>query len=272
MYEKYFDKKYGGDNYEKNQVLASFLKDELLQIYEIKGGLRVKYGKMRKYLLAYYQEKKIGTRKYWKAQLEDMAPEVDEGYDMFGLRLLGVAKRAYASRGEAAEEVRKPYLRRMPAHIKAKIADAELLNAAQGRGNHLPFKSLMMIARKSQIEQAATKTVMFAHTVEEDEGTAVERDHDTKTRFFKKQTRASQKTRPNTKPWSPTARKSPDRNIQCFHCGNKGHKRDECWIRQGRCRICGGQHEMEKCPRYDPDYRSKSRSRRDRNNQDHLNS
>ena len=104
-YEKYFEKTQDGDKYDKTQVLANFLKGELLQYYKVRGGRQVKFSKMRKYLVHYYKEQKIGSKKYWRKKLSKMEPDDSEAYDIFGLRLTEVARAAYSSPSEAADQV-----------------------------------------------------------------------------------------------------------------------------------------------------------------------
>jgi len=55
--------------------------------------------------------------------------------------------------------------------------------------------------------------------------------------------------------------RSTNRNIICNYCKRKGHIRRECWRAAKACLICGEKHSMESCPNYDPDYRSRSKSR-----------
>ena len=38
----------------------------------------------------------------------------------------------------------------------------------------------------------------------------------------------------------------------CSYCKRVGHQRKECWRAAHLCLICGGQHNMEKCHKYDP--------------------
>ena len=266
-YESFFDRKYSGNKYEKTQVLESFLTGELLQIYKIRGGRRLKFKEMKQHLLTYYKDKRIGTRKYWRKQLEAMAPEPTEPFDMFGLRLLETAKLGYSRSSEAAEEVRKPFLSHLPEYIRIKIKDAEMLNAAQGHGKHLPFKSLMVIAKQSQMDGVKPKTVMWSSS-------AAETQPDPQPvqpmknggAHFEKPWEGKKAHRKRNSPSPPANQRT--RSV-CYHCNNKGHKKADCWIRMGRCRICGGPHRMEDCPRYDPDYCSKSRPRHKQENPNH---
>ena len=258
-YEHYFDRKYCGNKYEKTQVLESFLSGELLQIFKIRGGRRLKFTEMKEHLLRYYKEQRIGTRKYWRRKLDEMIPEPAEPFDMFGLRLLETAKLGYNRSSEAAEAVRKPFLNQLPEYIKTKIKDAELLNAAQGRGKHLPFKSLMIIAKQSQVEGAKPKTVMWSSSALGDPVGPQSVQPLKSESCFENQ---SDNYKPTRKRHSPSPTQSRRPRSTCYHCHNQGHKKADCWIRQGRCRICGGAHTMENCPRYDPDYRSKSRARK----------
>ena len=258
-YEDYFQKKYAGNKYDQTQVLASFLKGELLKIYEIRGGRKLKYKKMKEELVKYYKDKKIGSKSYWKKKLSEVHPESSESYDLFGMRLIEVAKLAYPnSKKESAQEVRKVFLKNLPPFIVAKMTDAERASkAATGHNKHLPLKSLMDMAKDLQSEGAKPKTVMWTSTMDQ--------PNESKPNEY---TKKKKNYSPPRKEYSPSARKiwsrndrSSSRDIQCFFCRKFGHTKSECWKAAKLCLICGGKHQMEECPRYDKDYRSKSRPR-----------
>ena len=279
-FEDYFTKKYDGNSYDQTQVLASFLKGDLLKIYEIRGGRRLKYRKMKSELLQYYKEQRIGSKKYWKKQLELLTIETNETYDMFGIRLVELAKRAYPNnKKECAQEVRKAFLNCLPPFILVKIKDAERAsNAAAGSKKHLPFKSLMNMAKDLQVEGVKSKTVMWTSSLNQQE--AVKHDHSPQNRALSNKKTSHQNERGSPPPFfykmdtSPRQRtyRSANRNTECFFCHRMGHHKSECWRAAKRCLICGGPHTMEDCPRYDKDYRSKSRPRsRNVNNERALN-
>ena len=63
-FEKYFENQFRGDSHDKTQTLASFLSGDLLKVYKVRGGRKLKYSKMKEELLEYYKKQNIGTRKY----------------------------------------------------------------------------------------------------------------------------------------------------------------------------------------------------------------
>ena len=55
-----------------------FLEDKLLQIYQVKGGRKVKYSEMKRILLNYNKKNKVEGTDYWRKQLELAHPSSDE--------------------------------------------------------------------------------------------------------------------------------------------------------------------------------------------------
>lgn len=42
--------------------------------------------------------------------------------------------------------------------------------------------------------------------------------------------------------------------IGCSYCGRPNHRRSDCWRASGRCLICGCDHAMRDCPKFDPQF------------------
>ena len=76
-------------------MLCKFLSDDLLKVYEVKGGRKLKYNTMKQELLNYYKKQKIGGTSYWRKQLREATLKDDEGYDIFGMRITELASLAY---------------------------------------------------------------------------------------------------------------------------------------------------------------------------------
>ena len=297
-YETYFDKQYSGNSYDKTQMLAKFLKGELLKMYEIRGGRKLKYRYMKAELLKYYKDQKIGSRTYWKKQLVEMSLDPEEPYDLFGMRLSEAARMAYPSdKKEAATQLRKAFLKCLPQYTLTKVMDAERAhNASTGTKKHLPFKAIATMAKDLQKSAVKPKTVLFASSLNEPESSESMKPVSSRTYVNANQTNTSPVARKgqnnngqntngqngnkhrnrydnrgqnnyvregqkNQSPPKFRQGRSDSRDIQCFHCQRYGHKKSDCWRVSGRCLICGGPHKIEDCHRYDPDYRSKSRSR-----------
>lgn len=43
----------------------------------------------------------------------------------------------------------------------------------------------------------------------------------------------------------------------CYHCKRRGHTIGHCWRKLGYCLICGADHHLENCRKFDPNYKSK---------------
>ena len=56
MFDAYFDKKFDGSPYDKTQELSKFLQGDILNVYKIMGGRKVKYDAMRSKLLSWYKK------------------------------------------------------------------------------------------------------------------------------------------------------------------------------------------------------------------------
>lgn len=250
-FEEYFNNKYKGNTYDKSQKLQDFLEDELLTVYLARGGRSVKFEHMKKYLLAHYKKQKIGTKSYWRKKLEELEPKDDESLDIYGMRLLEVARLAFpSSNKECATKVRERFLRAIPSTITAKILDTErtLKASSKGKTKHLIFDSLMTMARDIQKESNIKQTPSTPIPVMWSGGNRAE---DTKA-AFNFPSRTFQSSSPRKKFNSPQQR--PQDNAGCSHCGSSTHNIDQCWRAAGLCLICGGKHAMENCPKYNPNF------------------
>ena len=54
--KNYLDVKYFGTDYDKTQQLRQFLDGQLLEVYGIKGGRKVKQSEMKRHLLSLYKK------------------------------------------------------------------------------------------------------------------------------------------------------------------------------------------------------------------------
>ena len=94
-YESYFSSKFRGNSYDKCQQLEVFLTGDLLNVYKVCGGRRLRYRKMKERLLDYYKKQKIGGKTYWRKQFESATPSMNESSDLFGIRLKELAEMAF---------------------------------------------------------------------------------------------------------------------------------------------------------------------------------
>ena len=63
-FEIYFGNKFKGDSYDKMQMLSKFLSGDLMKVYNIRGGRRLRYTNMTEELSTYHRKQKIGGRSY----------------------------------------------------------------------------------------------------------------------------------------------------------------------------------------------------------------
>jgi hypothetical protein len=310
-FERYFDNKFRGNEVDKANELGKFLSGDLLRVYEVKGGKRQKYHILKEHLLAYYKKKKIGGKSYWKSKLFNASPDLDEPFDIYGMRLTELAQRAYPnSKKECASQLRHHFLQALPPNIRAKIADMEgaVKITTGGKQKHLPFSGLVEMAKDMQEAGHARKSIMWAS--QPASGTSATRDHGNSRQ--KEQPKASREFRPSlrqsdqgtsqnkvsvsrkenednskkdssnipNKKSSPVTPKkyqdrrsagghnqsqssdgrSPADSSRCSYCRKPGHFRRDCWRALRVCLICGKSHSMEDCPKFDPNYRNRSRA------------
>jgi hypothetical protein len=94
-FENYFEKKFSGTTYDQTQKLADFLDGDLLTVYHVRGGRKLKYREMKCQLLDYHKSHKVGGKRYWRQEFAKASPNFDESWDIFGLRLVELAELAY---------------------------------------------------------------------------------------------------------------------------------------------------------------------------------
>ena len=258
VFEEYFKKKYAGNSYDQTQVLSEFLRGELLKIYEIRGGRRLKYRRMKEELLRYYKDQKIGSKTYWRKQLSQLVPESDEAYDLYGMRLAEAAKLAYPNdKKESASQLRKSFIKCLPPYIATKIMDAERAsNAATGSHKYLPFTSVMRMAKDLQNSGVKPRTVMWTSSSNSQQN--LNRDKQVNSRTYT--SRKHQQSPPHSPRRAPSTQNRPFTN-GCAYCHRPNHSAANCWRAAKLCLICGGNHRIENCDKYDPNFQSRSQSR-----------
>jgi hypothetical protein len=94
-YEKYFNKQFNGDSYDKSHMLSTFLSGDLLRVHQIKGGRKTPYEDIKFHLLEYFKKKRRGGKHFWKSELPKATLDQDESYEIYGMRLAELAKLAY---------------------------------------------------------------------------------------------------------------------------------------------------------------------------------
>lgn len=261
-YESYFDNKFKGNSYDKTQQLSEFLDDELLALYKVRGGRNLKYEDMKTHLLDYYKKQKIGGKKYWRRKFEEATVESDEQWDLYGLRLMEMAELAFPSdKKECATQLRERFLKTLPPVVTSKVLDTERAMKAttDSKKKHIPFKSLLQIARdlqKSAKEQ--TKAVMLNN---------MQRNSTVASREFRsRRFSGSNSTQPRqSSSEGSTSSKRPN-SRGCAYCGHLGHTLQNCWKAARRCLICGDDHILTQCPKFNPSHKSRNSSNNSSNN------
>jgi len=255
-FERYFDARFTGSSRDKTQKLGEFLEGKLLKVYNVKGGRKLRYTNMKEELLSYYKKKKVGGRRYWRKQLSCAFPEDDEGYDIFGMRLLELAELAYPNdKKECALQLRQQFLDAIPSHIAATILDGErnLKASTSGRKKHFTFEDIAEMAADIQERNPKSRQVNWSQPAPPQLAGAGEGMLNCEPVI----TRTFSNSRFSRKPVQ-TPRGSACQG--CGFCGHPNHERVNCWRELGLCGICGADHELSACPRFIPNYRSRSSS------------
>ena len=110
-FENYFKKKFDGSSFDQTQELGQFLSGKLLDVYNIKGGRKMKYRRMKEELLSWYRKQKVGGKSFWKMEFQKASPEPGETFDLYGMRLLEIFQSAYPhSKTEFSKELKTHFL------------------------------------------------------------------------------------------------------------------------------------------------------------------
>ena len=268
-YETYFYNKFKGNEYDQTQELANFLDGKILQVYNIRGGRRVKYSKMKRELIHWYKKQKVGGKAYWRREIADIAVSGDETFDLLAMRLMELYHLAYPNvSSEKSTELRETFLNLLPSEVKEKVLDTEraVKASVNGSGSRMKFSAIVELATEIQGElpQKEKRVNWTRPTINP---TPVEsNDHRGRTtRYFSRGRSTS----------SSTDRRNLDEHHQqssreqfCTYCKKKYHRREDCWRRSRSCLICGRDHSMQQCPRFDPNFGRRSN---DTNEQQHYN-
>ena len=278
-FESFFTSKFKGSSYDQTQKLAEFIGGDLLTVFNARGGRKLKYNDMKTQLLDYYRKQKVGSKSYWKKQLSEATPDLTEGYDIYGLRLVELAELAYPlDKKECASQLREHFLKTLPPIVSTKVRDTErsLKASTKGKYSHLTFSTIMEIAKEVQQQKSQPKNVMWATPGELPANQQQLSPSLGQSRVFRSRNqpysppRHYQQNPPKNRSHARQQEKFPDMSrlrgtddalSGCSFCGNSNHVRRDCWRKNGSCLICGGQHFRRDCPNYDPAYQANSRSR-----------
>lgn len=298
-YENYFDRKYHSNTYDKTQMLSKFLDGDLLKAYQIRGGRRLKYSAMKDELLQFYSKQKIGGKAYWREQLSNALLEPDENLDLFGMRLAEFARLAYpTNKKESAKHLRIAFLKSIHPSIKEKILEVEvgLEPTSSGKTQYLTFNRIVRMAKtmKKNSQHPVQKVVMWAsdpptqalppcdggfaghrpspprevHRSREFHARRPEKKTFSQSNEEKVQHQPVRQQRVGSRTTTSFDRNSNNNEstsatspVRCLFCKLPGHLRRNCRRANKLCLICGKDHLIEQCPRYNPQHESRSRSR-----------
>jgi hypothetical protein len=224
-------------------------------------------------------------------------PEVDESYDIYGMRLVSMAELAFpADKKECASQLRQQFLNSIAPTIRSKLVDSERsLRAVTGRRQkHFPFSTLIEEAYELQQELPQLRTALYTSHQQSNlqpKSSSFQTQHrPVQSGEFRPQ-RLTPKARPldrghprpnNQTPSSSQCFKSQPDNVQsssqrqlfsqaqprnfgtsdkcCHYCQNPNHLLKDCWKASKLCLICGKDHHLRQCSRYNPNYRPRSLS------------
>ena len=270
-FEHYFGKKYSGDSNDKTQLLGTFLKEELLEVFTAKGGRAIGYPHMKDILLEHCKNNiRVDSKSYKKKLFSEARQLTNETVGVYAIRLTGLAEKAYSSdTKECARQLRTKFLASLPDSISEKVKDIErtLEATSSNHRKHLPFKKIIKIAEDMQKEtKEKMQTIMWSSSI-------AEKNPVRSQEFFKGRHVPVQNYQPKTnyKPDSMNREtgnstqnqsRSPRRNGPwCNYCQSNNHWKQNCWKASGRCLLCGKQHQIEQCPRYDPNRGNRNMNR-----------
>jgi hypothetical protein len=124
-FERYFKRKYNGDAYEETTELEKFLKGELLNVYHVAGGAEIRYDRMKKELLSYYDSQKTQNHRYWKEELQKTTHISGESLVVYAMRLKNIALKAYTNKSEMEKELNHHFKKTTPKWFKQKMENKE---------------------------------------------------------------------------------------------------------------------------------------------------
>lgn len=251
IYEDYFDRKFDGSEFDKTQELGKFLHGPLAEVFEIKGGRRLPYSVMKKELLYWYKQEKIGSKSYWRMQFDQCRPKSLESLDLYGMRLVELAQMAFPeSPSSCARKLHHHFLASIPTAISSKIQDAErtLQMDPSRKIKHMAFSSITQMARDLQKQSSQLmepKSICFAGI-----GETLKTSHP----FPVNEHGSRPKTQKPRKIYNNSKFKNNEpmkyQVVSCTFCGKRNHSAANCWLAMNLCPLCGNDHEKEECPKF----------------------
>lgn len=226
---------------------------------------------MKKQLLDFYKKQKVGGRSYWKGELKNAVPDSEEKLDIYGMRLIELAQQAFPnSKNDSARQLRKHFLETISPHIATKIKDAEraLRATTNSRNKYMQFTNIMQMAKELQLEDKQSKTVMWTHNPQNSQQffshNNSQDSHNHQQWYNNKQSHQQNGQSTYAKPRSQSAMReyrnsNTTRDVAgCTYCKKPNHLKKDCWRASNSCLICGKNHHLEQCPRFDPNFQKRT--------------
>ena len=160
------------------------------------------------------------------------------------MRLIELGELAYGpAKRQGAKQVRKRFLDTINPRVTEKILDAEEIRKMASDKSKFDFSELMELASKYQKKMLGVSSIHYSRPLakpcdkvqniqESEEGVSI-----------------TDKVIYN---------KSSMSKVRCHFCNKMGHMQKDCWRKTKSCLICGKDHLMNQCPKYDPRYKSVS--------------
>ena len=259
IYESYFEAKFNGSEYDKTQELERFLKDQLLTVYKIRGGRKLKYGQMKKELLGWFKKQKIRGKSFWQDKLAEARPEENETLDMYGLRLVELAHLAYPkSATEREKKLKRHFMETIVINIAEKVKDADRMMRATKVRKGLSFVEMSAMVRELQKEEGKRVTWVKQNAAMSGENSrssyaAVQQPVEKMEHSEPHRTVVISRSNRSASQASRTSSRSSGKT--CYYCNKPGHIKKECWRASKLCLICGKDHKMVDCIKYNPNFK-----------------
>ena len=188
----------------------------------------------------------------------------DESWDLLAMRLIEMYQLAYPKVStEKSKELRDTFLDLISPSIKAKILDTEraVKVSRGGSGTRMKFSAIIELATELQGEQQhqeIEKQINWTRPtarVENLDRAPHEQYRRNRSPTFYNSNRSSSANNSYHRQ-GQTHHVMPQRQPGCSYCKKGNHERENCWRASKSCLICGRDHMIERCPRFDPNYNS----------------